>query len=822
MKLYLAEKSSQGNELAQVLAQGLNMSKQKGYIELYNGDIVTWCSGHLLELATPDVYSEKLKTWDVNTLPFFPDNWKWQPIERTRSQLKVIASLLAQADEVVISSDYDREGQLLAINVLNYCNYIGPTYRLKLTATDPISIQRALDKVEPLEYTMGLYYSAVARSHADWLVGINLTRLFTCLARNQIFSEVVNIGRVITPTINLICNREEQIKNFKSRDFYEIEIDVSVQNGSFKAKWVPDDELLDDEGHCFNIEAVQQVLNTIQHQKINILTVERTTSIEQPPLPFSQSKLQIFAARRFGFTAAKTLEICQTTYDKKLTTYPRTDSQYIPESQLDDAPAILAKLAVDPKITPLINGCNVMRKGKAFSDVKMKGHAHNALIPSLGDQDYSSLTQDEFKIYNIIRLYYIAQFYQPAEYNVLTITCQCNGYKFQAKGKTLVKPGYRIIFHEEDFDKNETVNSDNQQQNIDLFPNVNTGEQGFISNAAIQTKQTRAPKHFDEGSLIEAMSNIAKYTDNPEEKKILNDTHGLGTEPTRPAVIENLKKYGWITVTKNHFEATDKAYATMKALPNDIKSPSMTAIWENGLDSIANCNEQDGSIPFEANIKAWIENVFKRCKTAEAQQYIQKILSNCRTSALAFKCQKCGAPLNQLKGQYGKFFICTNPDCKQKYNEKNGKPMPLYDPETAPKCPVCNSALKQFKGKYGNFWKCQNMQCGLTLPDLRGKPSMPKECPHCKGMVFRIKGQYGYYWACKQCKKNYVDLNGKPVFFMPVCPICGGPMRLITKGKDGKAILQPFFSCKAYPSCNGKLDADLKPIKPKPSKNKDY
>ena len=806
MRVYLAEKASQGNDLASVLDP--SFEKEDGYISLDNGDVVTWCHGHLLTLAEPDYYDPALKRWDIKTLPFIPREFEWLPVadKRSRKQLKTACDLIVQADEVVVSTDFDREGQLIAMNVLNHCNFSGDTFRLKLSALDPVSIRKALDNIEPLQKTHNLYESAIARSYSDWIIGLNLTRLFTCLASSATVHEVVNIGRILTPTVNLICQRDLAIRNFKPQDFFEVEAELTVQNGMFKAKWVCPEEHLDKDGHLFDSKIAADVIADIKGRNAEIVNVERTVSNDLPPMPFSLSKLQIYAARHFGFSANKTLEICQSLYEQKLTTYPRSDCQYLPESQFNEAEDILKELSCDPSIEPLVKGCDLNRKPRSYSDKKMTGHAHNAIIPSTGAQNYQNLTADEFKIYNIIRLYFIAQFYAPAQYNVLEINTECNGHKFISKGKTLIKPGYRVVFHQDQFD-DEQPKQNNSRESVDIasIPNVNIGERAVVNDAQMETKRTRAPKHFDEASLIEAMTNVGKYVDDKEQKKILNQTLGLGTEASRATIIENLKKYGWIEVVKDHYEATPKAFKTMEILPYDIKSPAMTAMWELALNNIVN-NPNENSDLFVDNIIRWLNDVFSKCTTPEAVSFIKKIITATQKKEPVFNCQKCGAPLRLLKGKFGLFFLCSNELCKQIYQERNKKPLPLFDAATAPKCPKCGAPLKQGQNKKGAlFWKCQNEECAIFLDDSRGKPVMPEKCPDCGGMVFRHKGEFGNYWKCEGCKKNFKDVSGKPLLLSPKCPKCGAAMRYIDRKKDGTKIT-PFFSCTNYPNCNGTLD----------------
>ena len=756
MKVYLAEKKSQGHDLASVLNNNASFEDKKTYIKLGNNDVVTWCSGHLLTLATPEKYNPKFHSWNIDDLPILPESFIWEPIERVKYQLDTIKKLLDYADEVVICSDFDREGQLLAVNVLNHCHYSGKASRVKLTATDPTSIKRALDNIEDLDQTMSLYNSALARAKSDWIVGLNLTRLFTCLGRVSSNNNVINIGRVITPTINLVVERDYEIKNFKPRAYYELEAEVTVQSGTFKMRFEMPNELISEDGvHCFDSDKINAIFKDLQGKSLTIVNTESRQSTEHPPLPFSLSQLQIYASRKFDLNPMQVLNICQSLYDSrnKLTTYPRSDCQYLPESQLKDAPTIMENLDRDgsPLIKSLIAGSNLSLKSRAFSDKKMQNHSHNAIIPSLGAQNTSNLSDEELKIYNAIVLRYIAQFYPPASYDVVKIKAKCGEYSFIASGKILTAPGYRICFK----DDLDVLDGEEDTNKIELqkLPPVKRGEVGYFKSLDIVTKSTRAPKRFDNASLIEAMTNVGRFVDDAENKKILDETYGLGTEPTRPVVIENMQKFGWIKIKNKYFEPTDKAVKTMLALPTTIKSPTMTALWEKALDSIANDNKEP--VGFELAVSDWLKGVISSCLDEGHREKLIKMLGDISEvkAEQSFNCDKCASPLRLFDGRYGKFFKCTNKDCGQVYKEHKGKPLALYDELTAPKCPVCEAGLKAIKSKTNKiFWKCQNAQCGVLIPDMRGKPKPGEKCKECnKDTVFRFKGKNGFFKKCIAC-----------------------------------------------------------------------
>lgn len=776
MRVYLAEKKQQGEVIAAYLDKSVKIDrhdKATSY-KLSNGDYVTWCEGHLYELAMPDFYDPNLKNWSLDNLPFRPSRWQLLPKERVRRLISVIDDLLSKCSEVVLCSDFDREGQYLGLNAIYESGYNGRILRAKITSLGKVELGRALNAIEDISLTMPLYYSALARAHADYLVGINLTRFFTCLGRNANYREKVNVGRVITPTIQLIVERDNEIAKFVAKSYYELEATLSTQNGSFKAKWQPPKEVLDAQGYCLNYNNVKDVESAVKGKVLEIVNVEKKHTLQQPPLPFSLSDLQVYCGNHFKMTPSQVLEIAQKLYDNQYTSYPRTDCSYIPESQHQDAVIILGKLANNPAYTSDVNGCNVAIKSKAFSDAGMGDSSHNAIIPTTEDVNVARLSSDELKVYDIICKRYIAQFYVPAEYDCVVVTAKHGEHSFRAVGRVLTKQGYRIIFTDELLSDDT---ADNKEENA-VIPPVNIGEKALASKTEILSKKTRAPKRYKQTTLVNTMKHVDLLVEDANQKAILKATKGIGTEATRAGIIKNLFDYGWVCEKDGYLYGTVKAHQLMAVIPKEIKSPVMTAMWEEKLNQIA--NRHGSADNFENEIYSWLGKLIAACMQQKAVDYISDKFkqiavssqSNDNTVTTDIICPLCSSPLKQITGKDSKkYWVCTNRDnCKFITNDKFDKPV-------IERCVKCNGLLRQFKfnNSKDHFWKCQNEQCGAY----------------------------------------YNDIAGSPLYHLPVCPKCGKYMRFSGNyDRDGHK-QAPYFYCEGYKdkSCYCKLDRFFKEIK---------
>lgn len=818
MRVWLAEKKQQGEAIARILdpkAPADRHDHASSY-RLSSGDVVTWCEGHLYEQAPPDYYDPSLRRWSLSTLPIIPSRWALLPIPSKKAQTDAVNRLLCSADEVVLCSDYDREGQYLGMNAIYESGCKARIKRAKVTSLGPVELSRALKGVEDISLTMPLYYSAKARSHSDWIVGMNLTRLFTCLAADQGFGEKINIGRVITPTVNLIVRRDAEIAAFKPRDYWEVSLEVAVQRGAFKAKWIPRQELLDAQGYMTDREAAGDVARNCPGKAVRIAGVDRKRIKENPPLPFSLSELQIYCGSRFHFSPAQVLGIAQKLYDNQFTSYPRTDCQHLPESQHADAEIIMRRLSEDPAFKPMTAGADLSLMSAAFSDRKMGRSSHNAIIPTTAKCDPSKLSAEEFKVYDAIRRRYVAQFYVPAEWDAVRIRCSCEGEEFAASGRTLARQGWRILYAD-GAPAPEAASDEEAEEEKAPLPQISDGEMGVAGKAAVEARQTRAPQRYTQASLVKAMLHIDTVVDDPAAKARLRETHGIGTEATRATIIKNMFDFGWVYEEKGKIHATQKAREIMNALPEAIKSPATTALWEDRLDAIVN-----GSLTqpaFENMIGAWVKGIVDKCKSPGCRSWISAQLDKLCEGRPRWFCPSCRKALSQLKGKRGPYWLCR--ECGRTFEDMGGKPL-IVDPSKAVKCPRCGKALRPFHSRDGEIlWACPDREgCGFVTSDKDGRPVI-RHCPEpCGGLLSRYRRREGgdHFWKCGRCGRFFGDLEGEPILQMPKCPKCGREMRFSgSLDRNGKRVT-PHFYCTGYKdgSCHCQLDKFMRIISRRP------
>ena len=538
MKLYLCEKPSQGRDIARVL--GAN-SRGDGCLKKGNSLIVTWCIGHLVEMANPDDYDKSLKRWSMDTLPIHPDRWKNSVKPKTKKQYNIIIKLIKQADHVVIATDADREGEVIAREMMEAAKFSGEVSRLWLSALDNTSIQRALKKIKPGSATEDLYAAGLARSRCDWLVGMNLTRLYTLKAKSAGYDGVLSVGRVQTPTLRMVVDRDLIIENFVAIDYWDVfaVLDNSDQNSpnqSFNAKWLPSESVSDTDGRCINKQSAMAVLQQIKDATATVTSFQKQRRKQNAPLPFSLSTLTQFCDKAFGLGAKQVLDIAQSLYEKhKVTSYPRSDCQYLPKSQIEDIDAIFKHLGQQQDLKKWVNGADSTRRSRVWNDTKIT--AHHAIIPTTVAANLSKLSEIERKVYDAICRYYLAQFYPIHEYDQTTILLDITGETFKATGRVTVVDGFKSILAR----KSTTAGTDDKI-NEQSLPQVTKGDSIPVVDSQIQQKKTKPPARYTEGTLSKAMENVAREVTDPKLKKILKETTGIGTVATRPNIFEVLLK----------------------------------------------------------------------------------------------------------------------------------------------------------------------------------------------------------------------------------------------------------------------------------------
>ena len=536
MELYLCEKPSQGRDIARAL--GAN-SRADGCLKKGSSLIVTWCIGHLVEMANPDDYDKSLKRWSYDTLPIHPDHWKNIVKKQTKKQYNIIIKLIKQADHVVIATDADREGEVIAREMLDAAKFSGKISRLWLSALDDTSIKRALAKVRTGESTVDLYYAGLARSRCDWLVGMNLTRLYTLKAKQAGYDGVLSVGRVQTPTLRMVVDRDLLIENFVATDFWDVyALMRHTDNQTFKAKWLPNENLTDADGRCINQLSAMNLFQQLKGNQGTINNKGIVTSFQKErrkqnaPLPFSLSTLTQFSDKAFGLGAKQVLDIAQSLYEThKVTSYPRSDCQYLPKSQISDIGSIFKHLEQQHSLKQWVDGADPSRRSRVWNDKKIT--AHHAIIPTTVAANLSKMSDIETKVYDAICRYYLAQFYPIHEYDLTTIFLDITGEQFKATGRVTVVDGFKsLLARKTRSTKNSATNNNANNDKEQALPQVAKGDEIPVIDAEIQEKKTKPPARYTEGTLSKAMENVAREVTDPKLKKILKETTGIGTVAT--------------------------------------------------------------------------------------------------------------------------------------------------------------------------------------------------------------------------------------------------------------------------------------------------
>lgn len=637
-----------------------NPQKSRGYIKTAGG-VVTWLFGHVLEPVKPDGYDPKYKQWRAEDLPIVPDVWKLEVNPDTAEQFQVVKYLIDKADEIIHAGDPDREGQLLVDEVLDFVGNKKPVKRILLNALDEASILRANANLRDNAEFFNLKQSALARSRADWIVGMNLSRAYTLAARRKGYDGLVlPIGRVKTPTLGLIVRREREIQNFKPVDFFTLRIMFEHVNGNFIAQFKPSKEMLDlpafdREGRLIDKNFAGELIKKFTTKPLDgiISSYKTTERKESQPLPFSLSSLQVAAGKAFGYTPQQVLDTAQSLYEKKFTTYPRSDCEYLPTTQIRDAQRILRNLSAtkDESLKNLVTHADPAIKSRAWNDSKIS--AHHAIIPT---QKFLSgkFSEMEINIYKLIAKNYAVQFYPPHVYDETVVEVNYKDETFTARGKVVKQIGWR------EFYVAPKVKADDETENI--LPQMKTGDPVTYKKGNLKKGVTKPPVRFTSSSLVQGMKDIHKYVKNPDAKKQLKDVYGIGTEATRAAIIDDLIRRGFLKVSRKTLFPTDTAYLLIDALPDEMTYPDSTAIWEDKLHSMS---EGEGTL--EDFLAGQVEFTSALVEAATTAKFAK--------AENIFECPNCGSALVKRKGKNGEFWGCTNyPKCKTTFNDKDGKP----------------------------------------------------------------------------------------------------------------------------------------------------
>ena len=767
MRLFVAEKPSLGRAIAAEL--GVTQNNQN--FQVCGSDVVTWCFGHLLEQYDPDDYDEAWKPWRRSSLPMIPREWRLKPKESALTQLQVINHLLSEASSVVHAGDPDREGQLLVDEVLEHFHYTGPVQRIWLASLDSRSVQKALATLKDNRGYANLRDAARARSQADWLIGMNASRAMTIFGQETGHTDgVLSLGRVQTPTLALVVQRDREIKAFVPVDYLLLQASLQNDAGSFSATFKPAETQpgLDPEGRLVDASIAQGIVDSVRGQTGTITSVTREKRTKSVPLPHCLSSLQKAASSKFGMTAQQVLDTAQSLYEKKLTTYPRTDCRYLPEEQFSDAARIITALSGVSGLEAVTAKADSALKGPVWDTKKIT--AHHAIIPT--GEEPRSLTAQEKELYLMIAVQYFLQFYPPMLYEAQKILATIVETAWEARGRMIIEPGWTGFAAEED---DEDAKKKEAEQSL---PSVGNNDAGLCTNVDALKKKTTPPSRFSEGSLIEAIASIHRFVSDAKAKAVLKENEGIGTEATRASILETLKGRGFIAASGKSIVSTPLGQSLIDMTPDTLRDPVTTAQWEQRLEAITR-----GETSLED---------FMREQYAALPLLLAPVLST--SAALqpgAFPCPKCGKALRRREGKNaGEFFwSCSDADCRTFLPDENGKPGKPREraiPSEHP-CPVCGRPLYSGKNDRGTYWACYNKQGhpdgnNVFLPDDNGTPGQPKEksprvvteftCPDCgKALLYRQgtskAGKPYEVFSCSgypNCKTSFWGKDGKPDF----------------------------------------------------------
>lgn len=708
-RVFIAEKPSLAKAIAEALPPPVKKNGSS-YICGTNGDdVVVWCAGHIMAQVDPDFYNPAFKGWDLSHLPIIPADWQ---LKITAPELyETIKAQIKTADIIVNAGDPDNEGQLLVDEVIGHIGTNKPIKRILVNDLNLDAVQKALSGLKDNSEFKGMSDAALGRSRADWLYGINMTRLYSLLGRNGGYTSVLSVGRVQTPLLGLVVRRDIEIENFKPKPFYTLTAQMSVTGGTFMSAWKPgskSDEFLDEDGRLVSKAHAEEIEKRIKGKQGEITSVEVVEKKEQPPQTFALKDIQILASTKLNLSPDVTLEVLQSLYEThKIITYPRSDCPYLPEGHLADIDNVVgAIVAHSPTLESVAANANKSLRSKVWNDKKIT--AHHAIIPSPKSEPVQ-LSANEKAVYELIAFRYLLQFYPSFDYQQTSLKIDVEGELLTASGKIILNKGWKELVSEPEEESAE------QDDNKSL-PSVKKGDAATTKEVTLATKTTVPPKHFTDASLLEAMSGIARFVTNPEIKKLLKESDGIGTPATQASIIKTLFDRNYLTKKGKQVLSTPVGRSLIGILPTEATVPDMTAYWEAAMKDIVSNN---------ATLEAFLAGVEKQ---------LHALIAGGK--------------------QLGKLTI------------------PGISVQT---CPVCaNGALLRRKSDTGFFWGCSNYPaCKTSFPDLDGKPNtappLEFDCPACKkGKLRKKKGANGDFWGCSGykdgCKQTFNDHKGKPDF----------------------------------------------------------
>ncbi|MBT2289137.1 DNA topoisomerase III [Paenibacillus albidus] len=662
--LVLAEKPSVAREIARVLGC---REKQKSYLEGPQY-IVTWALGHLVGLAEPEDYNHKYATWALEDLPILPEKAKLKVLRETSQQYKAVQHLMKRQDvgELIVATDAAREGELLARWIIQMAGWKKPFRRLWISSQTDKAIKEGFAALRPGKDYDRLYESARCRAEADWMIGLNVTRALTCK-----FGAPLSAGRVQTPTLGMIMDREDDITGFRSQDFETLTADF----GSFQAGW----RAGNGDGRIFEKDKTAKLSERLTGRNGRIAKVQKSEKSEPHPLAYDLTELQRDANKKYGFSAKQTSTLLQRLYEQhKLVTYPRTDSRYLTSDMTGTLKERLDSVAVGPYAAlarPLLRKPLPMTK-RIVDDSKVSDH--HAIIPTEQTVLLNGLSTEERKLYDLIVRRFISLFYPPARYDAVAVTVQVDGESFYVKGTTVKDAGWREVYGGDMSTDDEEENAAGEPAAGSVkLPELREGENVTIQCCIVKAGRTQPPKRYNEATLLTQM-----------------EKHGLGTPATRADIIEKLVSSDTIERQGNLLHPTGKGKQLIGLVSAQLRTPDLTARWEAELEKIA--RGQGKPEPFLQGIRRMAQDLVSGVKTSAAE-YKPHNVSNSH-------CPECGTRLLEKKSKRGKMLICPAESCG--YTRAGEKRL------SNRRCPQCHKKMELKEGKAGMFVQC--LGCGIT------------------------------------------------------------------------------------------------------------
>ncbi len=672
--IVIAEKPSVARDIANVLKC---TKKGNGFLES-DKYIVTWALGHLVTLADPEAYDNKFKTWNLEDLPMLPGHLKLVVMKQTAKQFNSVKAQLCRSDvnEIIVATDAGREGELVARWIIDKAKVQKPIKRLWISSVTDKAIKDGFNNLKPGKSFENLYASAVARSEADWYIGLNATRALTTK-----FNAQLNCGRVQTPTVAMVAAREDEIKNFKPQTYYGIE----AHTDGLKLTW----QDTNGNSRSFNKEKIDAIVKSLGRKDAIVASIDRKAKKTFSPALYDLTELQRDANKIFGYSAKETLNIMQKLYEQhKVLTYPRTDSRYLSSDIVSTLQERLKACSVG-EYRSLANKVlsKPIKATKAFVD-DSKVSDHHAIIPTEGYVNFSAFTDKERKIYDLVVKRFLAVLFPAFEYEQLTVHATINDEKFIARGKTVMNAGWKEVY-ENHFDDEESTDDVKEQ----LLPRLEKGDVLKTKLIAQTSGQTSPPARFTEATLLSAMENPAKYMETNDKKLVdtLKSTGGLGTVATRADIIDKL--FNSFLIEKRggkEIYITSKGRQLLDLVPGELKSPATTAEWEQKLELIA-----------KGKLK---KDVFIN----EMKEHTKEIVAEIKASNKKYKhdnistksCPDCGKPMLEVNGKKGKMLVCQDRECGHRKNVSR---------VTNARCPQCKKKMELRGEGEGQIFTCK---CG--------------------------------------------------------------------------------------------------------------